>query len=107
MTREELIAFGYNTSQVTGWANGTVRWYLDNRKIPVKVDNFSVYKTEDQAWKAAERHYNKNFNETLFALLKEKEALRESFYKSENKLYKKAKSLGYERLVFSPGRSNV
>lgn len=100
MTREELIAFGYGTSRVTGWKNGTVRWYLDNKKIPVKVDNYSVYKTEDQAWKAAERHYNKNFNETLFALLKEKEDLMKSFNKSYDILYKKSKSLGCERLVF-------
>jgi len=99
MTIDQLKDFGYNITEVTGWKNGDYTWYLRDKLNRYRHDTYSVYKTEEAAWKAAARHYSKNFDEQFFALLKEKKKLQDAHYKEMNALTKKAKALGYTKFI--------
>lgn len=94
MEIDALKAFGYNISKVTGWKNGEYRYYLECSKLGVSHDNYSVFKTPEQAWKAAANHYKRTFTPDFLLLLKEKDKLKTEYYKAEKKIDKQLKVLG-------------
>ena len=93
MTINQLKSFGYGVSKVTGWKNGEYIFYLENRELSLQHNNYSVFKTVDAAWLAAERHYNKTFTKDFLDLLKLKTKLRDAYHKEERKINKQIEEM--------------